>query len=157
MYAPPLHPHTPSLLHPLTPDWALCLHEVCMFYTALPPHPPRMCIIKPYIRSTPPPPPPSPNFSSNPDSKQRLLAWPPSPPPTHRYSSGSGGCRPGSNLDSPPPNQKKKEKKKRRRSDNHLRKIKVTAAARAALSFPASVCSIFVCPNNGMASSVWNL
>ena len=28
------------------------------------------------------------------------------------------------------------------------------AAARAALPIPISVCSIFVCPNNGMATSV---
>ena len=33
---------------------------------------------------------------------------------------------------------------------------KGTAAARAALPIPASVCSIFMCPNNGMAASVWD-
>ena len=30
------------------------------------------------------------------------------------------------------------------------------AAARAALPIPASVCSISLCPNNGMAASVWS-
>ena len=34
---------------------------------------------------------------------------------------------------------------------------KGTAAARAALPIPISVCSIFVCPNNGMAASVRDL
>ena len=33
---------------------------------------------------------------------------------------------------------------------------KVTAAARAALPISISVRSIFVCPNNGMATSVWD-
>ena len=33
---------------------------------------------------------------------------------------------------------------------------KVTAAARAVLPIPTHVCSIFVCPNNGMAVSVWD-
>ena len=36
----------------------------------------------------------------------------------------------------------------------YLRKI--TAAARAALPIPISVSSIFVCPNNSMAASVWD-
>ena len=31
-----------------------------------------------------------------------------------------------------------------------------TAAKRAALPIPVSVCSIFVCPNNAMAGSVWD-
>ena len=30
-----------------------------------------------------------------------------------------------------------------------------TAAAGAALPIPTSACSILVCPNNGMAASVW--
>ena len=34
---------------------------------------------------------------------------------------------------------------------------KGAAAARAALPIPISVCSSFVCPNNGMAASVWDL
>ena len=33
---------------------------------------------------------------------------------------------------------------------------KATAAARAALPIPISMCSIFVCPNNGMAASAWD-
>ena len=43
-----------------------------------------------------------------------------------------------------------------------LREIRValpkysTAAARAALSIPIGVCSIFVSPNNGLAASVWD-
>ena len=32
---------------------------------------------------------------------------------------------------------------------------KDTAAARAALPIPASVCSIFVCSDNDMAANVW--
>ena len=31
-----------------------------------------------------------------------------------------------------------------------------TATAKAALTIPISVCSIFVCPNNGMAARVWD-
>ena len=31
-----------------------------------------------------------------------------------------------------------------------------TAAARAALPIPISACSIFLCPDNGMAASVWD-
>ena len=34
---------------------------------------------------------------------------------------------------------------------------KATAAARAALPIPNSACSIFVCPNKGMAASAWDL
>ena len=34
--------------------------------------------------------------------------------------------------------------------------VKATAAARAALPIPTSVCSIFVCSNNRMAASVWD-
>jgi len=34
---------------------------------------------------------------------------------------------------------------------------KATAADRAALPIPTSVCSVFVCPNNGMAASVRDL
>ena len=37
-----------------------------------------------------------------------------------------------------------------------LWQIQVTLPARAALPIPASVCRIFVCPNNGMAASVWD-
>ena len=33
---------------------------------------------------------------------------------------------------------------------------KATAAARAALPIPISVCSIFVCPSDGMNDSVWD-
>ena len=33
-------------------------------------------------------------------------------------------------------------------------RVKTSAAARAALPVPTSVCSVFVCPNNGMAASV---
>ena len=32
-----------------------------------------------------------------------------------------------------------------------------TAAAGAALPIPTSACSIFLCPNNGMATGVWDL
>jgi len=31
---------------------------------------------------------------------------------------------------------------------------KATSAARAALTMPTGVCSIFMCPNNGMAANV---
>ena len=35
--------------------------------------------------------------------------------------------------------------------------IKATAASRAALPIPTSVCSVFLCRNNGMAASVWDV
>ena len=34
---------------------------------------------------------------------------------------------------------------------------KATAAARAALPIPNSACRIFVCPNEGMVASAWDL
>ena len=40
--------------------------------------------------------------------------------------------------------------------DVHLDSHTAPELCAAALAIPISVCSIFVCPNNGMAASVWD-
>ena len=41
-------------------------------------------------------------------------------------------------------------------NSGHLTWVRHSSCKRAALAIPVSVCSVFLCPNNGMAASVWD-
>ena len=41
-------------------------------------------------------------------------------------------------------------------NSGHLTWVRHSSRKRAVLPIPISVCSVFICPNNGMAASVWN-